>query len=104
MTDERSLHALDVAEAYAENRWLVDDADYAAAWEDELNAARAAAAATDVAADAAAWAAVRAVARVAAWAAATAAATAAAEAAAQAAQERKLREMLIAGIETGDTK
>jgi hypothetical protein len=104
MTDERSLHALDVAEAYAENRWLVDDADYAAAWEDELNAARAAAAATDVAADAAAWAAVRAVARVAAWAAATAAATAAAEAAAQAAQERKLREMLIEGIETGDTK
>jgi hypothetical protein len=125
MVDKRSLYALDVAEAYAENRWLIDDADYAAAWEDELGAAWAAAAATDVVADAAARAAASAVERVVsacdvAWIAALAAARAAAEAAtrdetlaevwdaalaaARAAQEQKLREMLIEGIETGDTK
>jgi hypothetical protein len=146
MVDKRSLYALDVAEAYAENRWLVDDADYVKAWEDELDAARdaaeaaaraAASAASQAAARAAAWnaadaaaraaawyaadAAARAVAwdaaeavapgvvawdaaRDAAWAAARAAASAAARVVKQDAQERKLREMLIEGIETGDTK
>jgi hypothetical protein len=121
MTDKRSLHALDVAEAYVENRWLLDDADYAEAWECELGAAEAAtlAVAWVAAGDAAvaAQAAVRAVAwvaaRDAAWAAAKAVARdgvrvvaswAAARNAAEAAQEQKLREMLIEGIETGDTK
>jgi hypothetical protein len=128
ITDERSLHALDVAEAYAENRWLVDDADYAAAWEDELGAARAAAwavaqgatltaewAAVGAAAGAArvaAGPAVTAAAEDAAWAVALAAWRNAASdaawnvmlAAARAAQERKLREMLIAGVKTGDVK
>jgi hypothetical protein len=121
MTDKRSLHALEVAEAYAEYRWLIDDKDYAAAWEDELGAAEAAtlAVAWVAAGDAAvaAQAAVRAVAwvaaRDAAWAAAKAVARdgvrvvaswAAARNAAEAAQEQKLREMLIEGIETGDTK
>ena len=40
MTDQRSLHALDVMEAYVENRWLIDDPEYVMAWEDELAAAR----------------------------------------------------------------
>jgi len=133
MDDERSIHALDVAEAYAENRWLIDDAAYAAAWENKLAAAEAAAkdaiegaAAAWTVAQATAWYAARAAARNAAWDAAkdaarnaaeatgwsvawsaawdAAAARAAARATAVAAQEQKLREMLIAGIETGDTK
>jgi len=143
MTDQRSLHALDVMEAYAENRWLIDDPDYAEAWEDERatawnaaeaeyaiedaarNAARAAtrdtawAAARNAARDAArgiAWDATRnaawTVAQVTAWVATRdtarnivwSAARDAAEATAWNAQEQKLREMLIAGIETGDTK
>jgi hypothetical protein len=134
MPDERSLYALDVAEAYAENRWLIDDVYYAAAWEDELYAARDAAnAATRDVENTAARAAVEAVApvvvawdtarfaaltaardaaRVAretvvydpAWSTTEVAAMFAARDATLAAQERKLREMLIEGIETGDTK
>jgi hypothetical protein len=118
MRDERSLYALDVAEAYAENRWLLDDEEYARAWEDELGAARAAAwnvadaAARAAALAAAAWAAARAAAwttaRAVEWAAVEAVSRAAEETATrtvkQDAQERKLREMLIAGVKTGDTK
>jgi hypothetical protein len=124
MRDERSLHALEVAEAYAEYRWLINDADYVKAWEYELAAAGDAAwVAADVAIGIAAWDAARAAAwaaagdaavavsavardgaRVVAWTASQAAADFAARTAAQAAQEQKLREMLIEGIETGDTK
>ena len=43
MVDERSIHALDVMEAYVENRWLIDDPGYVEAWEKELTAARIAA-------------------------------------------------------------
>jgi len=78
MKDERSLKALDVAEAFANGL----------ASKEELNAA---------------WDAAGAAARAAAWAAAWDAARDAAWDAARAAQETKLREMLIAGIETGDT-
>jgi len=92
MVDERSIHALDVMEAYAENRWLIDDPDYAAAWESERSAAR------FIAEDAARDAALSMTNAV------RAAAGAAARDAAEATQEQKLREMLIAGIETGDTK
>jgi len=122
MVDERSIHALDVMEAYAENRWLINDAEYAEAWEDE----RAAAWATErdlswsitevtarTSARASAEVSARVAARDAAWYAAEAAvwdaaarstAWATAEATARAAQEQKLREMLIAGVKTGDTK
>ena len=79
MKDLRSLAALDVAEKFATG----------AASPEELAAAR------DAAWDAG---------RDAAWDAARAAAWAAARDAARAAQNKKLREMIIAGIETGDTK
>jgi hypothetical protein len=83
MKDERSIAALDVAERYAIGK----------AREEELRPARAAArAAAGAAAGAAAWAAARAAARD------------AARDAAWAAQEEKLIEMIVAGIETGDTK
>jgi hypothetical protein len=165
MTDSRSIHALDVMEAYVENCWLIDDPDYVEAWEKELTAAQIAAEevelvavriapwATAVAgntaatASAAASAASAAVARDVVWAArgvtaaalaafaavagsVTGAAMAASVAAARGvssavaaaedaawtatwsatlnaaytAQEQKLREMLIEGIKTGDTK
>ena len=126
MVDERSIHALDVMEAYAENRWLIDDPEYVMAWEDELAAARIEAwKAVKVAAGIGAWTAAEAVeaaARVAWYAAggatrnsaryadavaacaALAAAWASTRYAAEAAQERKLRKMLIEGIKTGDTK
>ena len=99
MKDERSLKALDVAEAFANG----------GATKEELTAARAAAreaawdaawGATRAAAREAAWAAARAAAREAAW----AAAWEAAWDAAWGAQETKLREMLIQGVETGDVK
>ena len=79
MKDERSLKALDVAEAFANGL----------ATKDELATARAAA-----------WAAAMA----AAWAAADDAVDNAAWAAARDAQETKLREMLLAGIKTGDVQ
>jgi hypothetical protein len=87
MKDERSLKALDVAEAFANG----------AATQDELAAARDAArdAAWAVAMDAA-WAVAMDAARDAAW--------AVAWAVAMDAQKKKLKEMLIAGIETGDVK
>jgi len=111
MMDERSLHALDVMEAYAENRFLIDDPDYAEAWESERSAAR------DAAEDAwdeaweegaqnttrhalAAWTAARNAAGVA----ARDASWAAARVVSLATQEQKLYEMLIAGVKTGDTK
>jgi len=105
MKDQRSIDALDFMDAYIENYWLIDCADWrqrwAAARDAAWDAARAAAwAAADAAADAA-WAA----ARDAAWDAARAAAWAAARAAADAArdaQEAKLKEMLTEGISTGD--
>jgi hypothetical protein len=117
MRDERSLYALDVAEAYAENRWLLDDEEHVKAWESKraaawvaaLDAAEAAALdAADAAARHAAEAATQAVAGDASQAATDTATWAVADfvewIAAQVAQERKLREMLIEGIETGDTK
>jgi hypothetical protein len=138
MNDERSIQALDVMEAYAENRWLIDDPDYAAAWEDERITARSKAVNADDTAGVAAWATTWEVAEDAAFSAARDAVTAATDAARCAAwyatqfkedkavraaaarsaasaasaardaalvkQEQKLREMLIAGIETGDTK
>lgn len=87
MKDERSLKALDVAEAFANGL----------ATKEELDAARLAA--WDAARDAA-WVA----ARDAAGDAARVAARVAAKDAAEDAQETKLREMLIAGVETGDVK
>jgi len=128
MVDERSIHALDVAEAYAENRWLIDDPEYVKTWESKLAAAEAAAkdaieaAAAWTVAQVTAWYAAENAARNAAvdaarnaaeatewsvaWSAAWDAAVArvAARAVAETTQEQKLREMLIAGVETGDTK
>jgi len=91
MSDQRSLNALDISEKFANG----------SATSDELYAAGAAA---RDAAWAAAWDAARAAAWDAARAAARDAAGAAARDAARAAQENKLREMILAGIETGDTK
>lgn len=131
MKDERSVTALDVAEAFANGsatkEELIIASDAATGAADA--AARAATGAADADADAdaraaraadaaarAAWAAARAdvyAARAATWAAASAreAATwaaaareAAARDAARAAQENKLREMIIAEIETGDVR
>ncbi len=121
MNDERSLKALDVAEKFANGlvssekldaaraaaRDAAWDAARAAAWAAARAAARDAAwdAARDAARDAAwdaARDAARAAARDAAWDAARAAARDAARAAAWAAQENKLREMILAGIESGD--
>ena len=123
MKDERSLRALDVAEAFANGlttkeelaaaRAAAMDAARAAAWDAAGDAAMAAAmnaagAAARDAARAAAKAAARAAARTAAGDAARAAAwdaaRAAARAAARDAQEVQLRKMIMAGIETGDTK
>jgi len=99
MQDYRSLRALEVAEQYANGcatieelaaaRVAARDAAWAAAWD-----------AAWAAAWAAAWDAARAAARAAAW----DAARAAAEDAARDVQETKLREMIIEGIKTGDTK
>lgn len=91
MQDERSKRVLDVAEAFANG--MATEEELAAAWAAAAaNAEYAAAAAAN--AEYAAWSAANA-----AWSAvATAAATAARDA-----QNSKLREMLIAGIETGDT-
>lgn len=118
MKDERSIKALDVAEAYANGKATkaqlyaaqeaardaaldaADAAQHNAAFADAWDASRA----VQNAAWAAAWDAARAVqnaaraARDAAWAAADAP-----QNAARAAQENKLREMIIAGIETGDS-
>jgi hypothetical protein len=145
MQDKRSLRALDVAEAYAENRSIVGDIEYAEAWKAELAAAQrvARAAANDamldvarsgkqntaqsVARDAvvdaisttahtaargAAFAAALAIAQDAAWNStytiardrAWDTAYNTARMAAQATQEQKLRELLISGLKTGDTK
>jgi len=82
MQDERSIKAIDVSEAFANGN----------ATEGEL------AAASSAARDA--WGAAWAAARAAAW----DSARAAAWTAARAAQEKTLREMIIAGIETGDVK
>ena len=117
MKDERSLKAIDVAESYAKGEATEEeratagaaarDAVWAAArdaaWAAARDAAWAAAraAAGDAARDAAR-AAARDAAGDAAWAAAGDAARDAVWDAARAAQERKLRDMLIAGIETGD--
>ena len=87
MKDERSIRAIDVAEKFANGEATKEELSAA------RDAARAAAAAAREAALAAAWAAA---------AAARAAALAAAWAAARDAQENKLREMLLAGLETGD--
>ena len=83
MKDERSINAIDIAEKFANG--LATKEELAAAWD---------------AAQAAAWGAARAAAQ----AAARAAAWATAWATAWDAQENKLREMLIAGVESGDTK
>ena len=97
MHDQRSIDALDVAERFAHkdaSKEELDAAWYTArytAWDAAWDAATAAARATATAA-----------ARAAATAAAWAAAWAAAGAAARDAQEKKLREMIAAGIETGD--
>lgn len=100
MEDERSIKAIDVAEAFANGR----------ATEEELRAARAAAwdaydAAYDAAQDAAMEAAMEAASaddRAAAWATAYEAACAASLAAARVAQVAKLREMIIDGVKTGE--
>lgn len=99
MTDPRSLAALDVAERFANGE--VDESVLSAArsaarfatWSATWSAAGAAAAVV--------WSVAAAAASATAWSAASAAESA--ESAASA-QETKLREMLIAGIETGDTK
>ena len=89
MEDERSITAVNVAEAFANGE----------ATREELDAARAAAwAAAGDAARAAAWAAAWAAAGDAAW----AAARAAAWAAARDAQEKRLRDMVKTGVVTGD--
>jgi len=111
MKDERSLKALDVAEAYANYYTLIDDSNWREGWDLERVAARdAAGAAARDAARASAWAAARAAARASAWAAARAAADAAdaaawiadARADTRAAQEQQLRKMILKGIDTGD--
>ena len=98
MKDERSLKALDVAEAFANGT---------ASKEELATAGTAAGDAAWYAAGTAAWDAARAAAGTAAWDAARDAARAAARDAAwyaaRGAQENKLREMIIAGMETGDT-
>lgn len=98
MADKRSLDALNVAERFANGEATKEELAAAgdAAW--AAAGAAAGAAARDAAGDAA-WAAAWA----AAWDAARAAAWAAAWAAAGDAQENKLREMIMAGIESGDT-
>jgi len=91
MKDERSINAIDVAEKFANGL----------ATKEELATARATArGAARATARGAAWGAAVAAADDAAW----AAADDAARAAARASQENKLREMLIAGVESGDTK
>jgi hypothetical protein len=105
MKDERSLRALDVAEAFANGNATQEE--LAAACDAAWAAARSAA--SDAAWDAA-WAVAWAAARSAAWAAASdaardaasGAASGAARAAAWDAQKQKLREMILAGVETGD--
>lgn len=97
MKDKRSLDALDVAERFANGVATTQELDAAReaawdAWDDARDAARAAAcAAWDAARDAA-----RNAARTAAW--------DASWAAAWDAQRTKLIEMILAGVETGDTK
>jgi hypothetical protein len=111
ITDIRSLKALDVAEAFANGEATKKQLDAAldAAWAAARGAAwtaveaAARAAALDAALDAA-WAAARGAVEAAALDAALDAARAAALDAARAAQESKLREMILAGIETGDCK
>ena len=101
LKDERPLKALDVAEAYANGNATKEE--LAAARATARDAAWAAAGdAAGAAAGAAAWDAAWAAAGDAAGAAARDAARSAAWDAARDAQERKLRDMLIAGIETGD--
>lgn len=113
MADKRSLDALDIAEQFANGVATLEQlnaasaAAWAAAWDTARDAAWAAAwAAAWDAARAAAWAAARDAARDAALDAARDAAWAAARdaawAAAWAAQQTKLREMILAGIKTGD--
>ena len=75
MQDQRSINALDVAERFANG--LATQQEMADAWDAAWDAA---------------------------WAVARAAGRAAARAAAVDAQEVKLREMILAGIETGDVK
>lgn len=100
MEDERSIAALDFMDAYIDNYWLIDDEDWRVGWDAARTAARDAAwdAGRDAGRDTgsnAAWHVAMAVAWDAAW--------YAARAVAWDAQQVKLKELLIAGLETGDT-
>jgi hypothetical protein len=120
MKDEHSIYALDFMDAYIEHYWIIDDEFWKLGWEQARDAAwdaagdaardAAWAAARDAAGDAArdaagaaAWDAAGDAAGAAAWDAAGAAAWDAAWAAAGDAQEKKFRELIIAGVKTGDT-
>ena len=107
MTDDRSINALDVAEKFANG--LATDKELAAAsaaaWAASAAAWAASAAASYAASAAASYAASAAAAVMAVRAVMAVSAVMAVRAAAwDTAQENKLREMLIAGVETGDVK
>lgn len=113
MKDKRSLKALDIMDAYNEYRYLIDDKDWVEVWELERDAA----AESAESAMYAAWSAESAMsaaesAMFAAWSATDSAARyaaaesawSAAESAAWYAQKNKLKQMIISGLKTGDTK